>query len=125
MRKKPATTKTYYSITEVADLTKIKPHVLRYWESEFPSLRPKKNRAGNRTYQTNDIRQVLMIKKLLYEEGFTIDGARKRLSTRGASADVAQIEISFAEVRRDETLLAIRGDLESLLRALDDGAASS
>ena len=124
MRKKTAPTKTYYSITEVEKLTKIKPQVLRYWESEFPTLRPKKNRAGNRTYQTNDIRQVLMIKKLLYEEGFTIDGARKRLSNRGA-ADAAQIEISFAEVRRDEMLLAIRGDLEALLRALDDGKATS
>jgi len=117
MRKAPAATKTYYSITEVAGITKVKPHVLRYWESEFPTLRPKKNRAGNRTYQTNDIRQVLLIKRLLYDEGYTIAGARTRLSKRDP-ADAAQIEITFQEVRRDELLLALRRDLEALLESL-------
>lgn len=117
MRKAPAATKTYYSITEVAGITKVKPHVLRYWESEFPTLRPKKNRAGNRTYQTNDIRQVILIKRLLYDEGYTIAGARTRLAKRDP-ADAAQIEITFQEVRRDELLLALRRDLEALLESL-------
>ncbi|MFN0150816.1 MAG: MerR family transcriptional regulator [bacterium] len=119
MRKSPAATKTYYSITEVAGITKVKPHVLRYWESEFPTLRPKKNRAGNRTYQTNDIRQVILIKRLLYDEGYTIAGARTRLGKRDP-ADTAQIEITFQEVRRDEVLLALRHDLEVLRDSLSE-----
>jgi DNA-binding transcriptional MerR regulator len=78
MRKKTPT-KLYYSITEVAELTNVKPHVLRYWETEFKALRPKKNRAGNRTYRAGDIKLIQAIKELLYGEGFTIAGAKKRL----------------------------------------------
>ena len=78
MRKK-APSKLYYSITEVAELTNVKPHVLRYWETEFKALRPKKNRAGNRTYRAGDIKLIRDIKKLLYDDGFTIAGAKKKL----------------------------------------------
>lgn len=75
--------KVYYSITEIADLTKVKPHVLRYWESEFPALSPRKNRAGNRVYQGKDIKLIFLIKHLLYEEGYTIAGAKKKLNRKG------------------------------------------
>jgi DNA-binding transcriptional MerR regulator len=78
MRKRTPT-KLYYSITEVAELTNVKPHVLRYWETEFKALRPKKNRAGNRTYRAGDIELIQAIKKLLYDEGYTIAGAKKKL----------------------------------------------
>ena len=78
MRKRPET-KLYYSITEVAELTNVKPHVLRYWETEFKALRPKKNRAGNRTYRSSDIDLIQSIKKLLYDEGYTIAGAKKKI----------------------------------------------
>jgi len=71
--------KMYYSITEVGKLVNLKPHILRYWESEFSILRPKKNRAGNRMYREKDIKTVLQIKKLLYKEGYTIEGAKKKL----------------------------------------------
>lgn len=71
--------KTYYSIREVCDRTDLEPHVLRYWESEFPILRPKKNRAGNRAYREKDIETILTIKHLLYEEQYTIPGAKKKL----------------------------------------------
>jgi len=71
--------KMYYSITEVSELTGLKPHILRYWETEFPTLHPKKNRAGNRAYRQKDIDMILLIKRLLYEEGYTIDGARRRI----------------------------------------------
>jgi DNA-binding transcriptional MerR regulator len=74
-----APTKLYYSITEVSELTSVKPHVLRYWETEFKALRQKKNRAGNRTYRATDIKVIQLIKQLLYEEGFTIAGAKKKL----------------------------------------------
>jgi DNA-binding transcriptional MerR regulator len=72
--------KTYFSIREVAEQTALEPHVLRYWESEFAQLRPKKNRAGNRAYREKDIELILFIKHLLYEEQFTIPGAKKKLS---------------------------------------------
>lgn len=72
--------KTYYSIREVCDKTGLEPHVLRYWESEFPLLRPKKNRAGNRAYREKDIKTIFTIKHLLYEEQYTIPGAKKKLA---------------------------------------------
>jgi DNA-binding transcriptional MerR regulator len=72
--------KVYYSISEVCEQTGLEPHVLRYWESEFAQLRPKKNRAGNRAYREKDIRVIHDIKRLLYEEKFTIPGARKKLA---------------------------------------------
>ena len=72
--------KTYYSISEVCTKTGLEPHVLRYWESEFAQLRPKKNRAGNRAYRDKDIEVIRYIKYLLYEEQYTIPGAKKKLS---------------------------------------------
>jgi DNA-binding transcriptional MerR regulator len=71
--------KMYYSITEVGEILNLKPHILRYWETEFPILHPKKNRAGNRAYRKKDIEIAKSIKFMLYEEGYTIDGARKKL----------------------------------------------
>ncbi len=75
----PQLKKLYYSITEVAEMTGLKPHILRYWETEFPFLRPKRNRAGNRAYRKRDIEMVFLIKKLLYEEGYTIEGAKQKI----------------------------------------------
>jgi DNA-binding transcriptional MerR regulator len=72
--------KLYYSISEVCALTGLEQHVLRYWESEFPQLRPKKNRSGNRAYRTKEIKIIRYIKYLLYEEMFTIPGAKKKMS---------------------------------------------
>ena len=72
--------KLYYSISEVCTLTELEAHVLRYWESEFPQLRPKKNRAGNRAYREKDIEIIKYIKNLLYEEKFTIPGAKKKIA---------------------------------------------
>jgi DNA-binding transcriptional MerR regulator len=77
--------KTYYSIREVCEQTSLEPHVLRYWESEFPQLRPKKNRAGNRAYRDKDIEIIFAIKRLLYEEQFTIPGAKKKLAEEKSS----------------------------------------
>ncbi len=109
--------KLYYSISEVAQHTGIKPHVLRYWEQEFPSLRPKKNRAGNRSYRKRDVEEVLTIKRLLYEDGFKIDGARKVLKERRAGADVEQLDFLGLppEVVRRRNVAAIRKDMEELL----------
>ncbi|NOY77573.1 MAG: MerR family transcriptional regulator [Calditrichaeota bacterium] len=71
--------KLYYSISEVSELTNLKQHVLRYWETEFPDLKPSKNRAGNRIYRPKDLDVILQIKKLLYEEHYTIQGAREKI----------------------------------------------
>jgi len=79
--------KLFFKIGEVCDITGIQAHVLRYWESEFPMLAPQKSRAGQRTYRKRDVEMVLRIKELLYEDQYTIAGAKKKLSTdlRGAS----------------------------------------
>jgi DNA-binding transcriptional MerR regulator len=69
----------YFSIGEVCQLTDLKPHVLRYWESQFRFLNPVKNRSGNRVYQRREIEMIMLVKHLLYTEKFTIDGARKRI----------------------------------------------
>ena len=69
--------KLYYSIGEVSEIAQLKPYVLRYWESEFSNLSPAKNRAGNRVYTEKDINRILEIKRLLYQERFTIEGARQ------------------------------------------------
>ncbi len=71
--------KLYYSISEVSKITELEQYVLRYWESEFPQLKPAKNRAGNRIYTNKDIKLILHIKKLLREEKYTIEGAKKVL----------------------------------------------
>ncbi len=74
--------KLYYKIGEVCEILGVEAHVLRYWESEFPNLSPPKNKAGQRTYRPKDIELLLEIRRLLYDEGFTIAGARKRLAVR-------------------------------------------
>jgi DNA-binding transcriptional MerR regulator len=87
--------KIFYKIGEVCEATQTEPYVLRYWESEFPFLAPEKNRAGQRIYSGDDIQLVLAIKRLLYEEGYTTAGARRRLEKEiqdrrgGASPDPA------------------------------------
>ena len=70
----------YYKIGEVAQITKTEPYVLRYWETEFPFLKPTKNKSGQRLYRKKDVETILRIKELLYHEGYTIIGAQKKLS---------------------------------------------
>ena len=79
--------KLFFKIGEVCDITGVQAHVLRYWESEFPMLAPQKNRAGQRTYRKRDVEMVLRVKELLYEDQYTIAGAKKKLASdiRGAS----------------------------------------
>lgn len=88
--------KTYYSISQVCGQIGVEAHVLRYWESEFPQLHPKKNRAGNRAYRDKDIEIIKTIRHLLYEEGYTIPGAKKRLSgSRSNSAEAEQTALEL------------------------------
>ena len=79
--------KRYFTIGEVSDLCGVKPHVLRYWEQEFPQLKPVKRRGNRRYYQRHDVIMIRQIRSLLYEQGFTIGGARQQLSGEGAKDD--------------------------------------
>lgn len=110
-----STTKLYYSIKEVSELTSLKPYVLRYWESEFPSLKPSKNKAGNRTYKKNDINVILEIKKLLYDKKFTIKGAIEELKS-GHITKSDSVKISNKDV---SVLVEIRNELKSILNELN------
>ena len=82
--------KRYFTIGEVSDLCGVKPHVLRYWEQEFPQLAPLKRRGNRRYYQRQDVMLIRQIRSLLYDHGFTIGGARQRLSGEEAKSDVSQ-----------------------------------
>jgi len=95
--------KLFFRIGEVCDLIKVQPHVLRYWETEFPMLAPQKNRAGQRVYRRKDVEMVFRIRDLLYEEKFTIAGAKKRLldEIRGGSGRTRQPKDS-AEIEKEE-----------------------
>lgn len=123
MRYKTTAGKMYYTIGEVSDLTGVKPHVLRYWETEFPSLRPKKNRAGNRSYRPRDIKSVLAIRDLLYKEKFTINGARKKLQENFGSPDqlIKQMQIPFSDPQARHVLLTVRKELEELRELIVNG----
>lgn len=110
-------TKLYYSISEVCSRSGLEPHVLRYWESEFSQLRPKKNRAGNRAYREKDIQIIEFIKYLLYEEKFTIPGAKKKLTEmKGLGADLVKPETPPDEA--PVSLLQIKNELGEVLRLL-------
>lgn len=84
--------KLYFKIGEVADIAGVKPHVLRYWESEFAAIRPTKSRSKQRLYRRQDIELILRLKDLLYNQGFTISGARKQLRRKPVAAEVRQEE---------------------------------
>ena len=106
--------KLYYRIGEVESTTGIPAYVLRYWESEFKLLRPKKNPAGQRLYRPRDLELVQRIKTLLYEERLTLEGAKKRLIAESRRTD--QLELGMKEVTYAETLKRIRDRL-GVLRA--------
>jgi DNA-binding transcriptional MerR regulator len=111
--------KTYYSISEVCGKTGLEPHVLRYWESEFAQLRPKKNRAGNRAYRDKDIDIIQYIKYLLYEEQYTIPGAKKKLSEAREFEIPAQQQLTLpsapAAQQSGEKLREIMQELRDIL----------
>jgi DNA-binding transcriptional MerR regulator len=137
--------KLFFRIGEVCDLIKVQPHVLRYWETEFPMLTPQKNRAGQRVYRRKDVEMVLRIRDLLYEEKFTIAGAKKKLldESRAGSARARlgeQLPLEAPEARSVDdpispsadpstspqtrrVLRLIKSDLEDLLTRLNTDAS--
>ena len=101
--------KRYFTIGEVSELCSVKPHVLRYWEQEFPQLKPLKRRGNRRYYQRQDVILIRQIRSLLYEHGFTIGGARQRLSGDEAKVDVNQSQ---------QIIRQLRAELEDVLNIL-------
>ena len=95
----PIPGKRYFTIGEVSDLCGVKPHVLRYWEQEFPQLKPVKRRGNRRYYQRQDVLMIRQIRSLLYEQGFTIGGARQKMSGVDARDDVTQSQQIVHQVR--------------------------
>ena len=91
--------KRYFTIGEVSTLCGVKPHVLRYWEQEFPQLKPVKRRGNRRYYQRQDVLMIRQIRSLLYEQGFTIGGARQKMSGEEAKEDVTQSQQIIHQVR--------------------------
>ena len=91
--------KRYFTIGEVAELCDVKPHVLRYWEQEFPQLKPVKRRGNRRYYQRHDVIMIRRIRSLLYDQGFTIGGARQQLSGESARQDVSQSHQIIRQLR--------------------------
>jgi DNA-binding transcriptional MerR regulator len=91
--------KLFYRIGEVSRLTGLEPHVLRYWETEFPQIKPDKGKSGQRLYTKKDLDAILLVKQLLYKDGYTIAGARKRLNGRGAQDVEAVLETVKKELR--------------------------
>ena len=102
--------KRYFTIGEVSELCGVKPHVLRYWEQEFPQLKPLKRRGNRRYYQRQDVILIRQIRSLLYEHGFTIGGARQRLSGEEAKVDVNQSQQIIRQIRAEleDVLLILR-----------------
>ena len=106
--------KLYFRIGEVAKLCKLPAYVLRFWESEFPQLKPVKSSTGQRMYRQRDVESVLRIKKLLYEEGFTIAGARQQLKAESKPARL-QSGLPFPKQRRTDDLKKVRQGLQEIL----------
>jgi DNA-binding transcriptional MerR regulator len=106
----PIPGKRYFTIGEVSELCGVKPHVLRYWEQEFPHLKPLKRRGNRRYYQRQDVILIRQIRSLLYEHGFTIGGARQRLSGEEAKVDVNQSQqiIRQLRVELEDVLLILK-----------------
>ena len=105
----PIPGKRYFTIGEVSELCDVKPHVLRYWEQEFPSLKPVKRRGNRRYYQRHDVILIRQIRSLLYEQGYTIGGARQKLSGSDAKQDQNQSQ---------QVVHQMRVELEDLLQVL-------
>jgi DNA-binding transcriptional MerR regulator len=114
-RDRPIAPREYYAISEVCEIVGLKPHVLRYWETQFPVLNPSKNRSGNRVYQRKEIRLILLVKQLLYEEKYTVEGARARLEQLRRGGTLRDTATRTLDLQLMEL---IREDMQQLLEIL-------
>ncbi|MDR3482244.1 MAG: MerR family transcriptional regulator [Burkholderiaceae bacterium] len=121
----PIPAKRYFTIGEVSELCGVKPHVLRYWEQEFTQLKPVKRRGNRRYYQHHEVLLIRRIRELLYEQGFTISGARNKLDARMANSDndpFADLALGLPPLEVDT--VAIRNELSEILTLLKPGASA-
>jgi DNA-binding transcriptional MerR regulator len=105
----------FFSIGEVCELTDLKPHVLRYWESQFRFLSPAKNRSGNRVYQRREVELILLVKHLLYTEKYTIEGARQKVDEQKKGGELRSAARAALTL---QTLDALESELKQILRVL-------
>ncbi len=106
----------FFSIGEVCELTELKPHVLRYWESQFRFLHPAKNRSGNRAYQRREIELILLVKHLLYSEKYTIEGARQKIDEHRKAGDLRGVATGALRL---ELLESLEQDCREILSVID------
>ena len=120
----PIPAKRYFTIGEVSELCGVKPHVLRYWEQEFTQLKPVKRRGNRRYYQHHEVLLIRRIRELLYEQGFTISGARNRLDSRASAvaAGIGRVEVEEAPVVDTARL---REELQGILALLKQGTRTA
>jgi DNA-binding transcriptional MerR regulator len=116
----PIPAKRYFTIGEVSDLCAVKPHVLRYWEQEFQNLKPVKRRGNRRYYQRHDVMVIRQIRTLLYEEGFTIGGARLRIEGEAQKLEV----VKAGNKANAEVIRGLREELEGILALLSPSPAA-
>ncbi|QRX83206.1 MerR family transcriptional regulator [Glaciimonas sp. PAMC28666] len=114
----PIPAKRYFTIGEVSDLCGVKPHVLRYWEQEFTQLKPVKRRGNRRYYQHHEVLLIRRIRELLYEQGFTISGARNKLDGRMAQAEKDSMAAAAEAAQNKIDLIEMRHELEQILALL-------
>jgi DNA-binding transcriptional MerR regulator len=107
--------KLYYRIGEVASIVGVEPHVLRYWESRFKTVRPQKSRSGQRVYSRNDVDRLIKIRDLLYSQGFTVSGARRKLRQSGLEAVPNDDPALVAARTIKDELVALRDDVSAAI----------
>ncbi len=117
MRRERIARREYFSIGEVCEMTDLKPHVLRYWETQFRELSPSKNRAGNRVYRAREIKLIELVKHLLYEEKYTIDGARQRLDNL---KEDGTLEAAAGRALDRQAIARLQETVQKLIEILDD-----
>ena len=118
----PRTIQEFYSIGEVCDLTDLKPHVLRYWESQFRFLNPAKNRAGNRVYKSKEVELITLVKHLLYSEKYTIEGARQQIDHYRREGKLKQMA---KHALGRESISELRAGLDEVVDILEGNEPSS
>ena len=106
--------KLFFTISEVSQITEVRPYILRYWEKQFKALKPVRSIGGQRAFRKKDVETVVLIKKLLYEDKFTISGAKLKLKDMKPKKPLPQLELNFKEAELIETVTKLKKKIESL-----------
>ena len=112
--------KLYFKIGEVSEIVGVEPYVLRYWETEFPALKPSKSRSQQRMYRKRDVELLIKIKKLLYEDMYTIAGAKRQLARSGEKSPSPQMTLDLPDSSRSDLLKQIERELNGLLKVVEE-----